>query len=84
MTEHVAQCPCKAVTVRVLGDPLMMCWCHCSDCQTFTQADTFECILYAGDKVSIKNGKENVKQFSVRDPELHRVFCQVSELTSFP
>ena len=73
----MVQCPCKQVELRIQGEPLNQAYCHCKECQTFMQADVFFAVIYAHDQVEVVSGKDGITDFSVRDPKLLRVFCQV-------
>ena len=75
--EHLIECACKQVALRVAGNPITQGWCHCSECQLYTQQDVFPFLVYKAAHVSVVRGQDLIQHFCVRLPACQRGFCQV-------
>ncbi len=62
--QHLGQCFCGKVEVRVTGQPVAAGYCHCSSCRQWSAAPINAFTLWAPEAVAITRGFEHVGSFS--------------------
>lgn len=51
------QCPCGAITLEIVGEPIACFYCHCDDCQAVHGAAYLPAALYRGEQVRLVAGE---------------------------
>lgn len=87
MTEpHRGSCFCSAVEFEVSGAPVVMGYCHCTDCATWAAAPVSSFGLWPWGSVQITKGVENIGAFN-KTEKARRKFCRTCGghvITEFP
>jgi hypothetical protein len=51
------ECPCRAVAIELIGEPVAQFYCHCTDCQAVHGAAMVPIALYRTASISIVRGE---------------------------
>jgi len=73
-TTHKGACFCGAVTVETTGEPMLMGYCHCSDCRSWSAGPVNAFTLWPPASVKVTSGADKLATFAKTDNS-HRQFC---------
>ena len=73
-TTHKGACFCGSVTVETTGEPMLMGYCHCSDCRSWSAGPVNAFTLWAPDAVKVTAGADRLATFHKTDRS-HRKYC---------
>ncbi len=73
---YKGSCFCGAVELEVSGEPLMMGYCHCSDCRHWGASPINAYTLWKPDAVKITKGEEKIISYNKTDKS-DRKSCNV-------
>ncbi len=74
MAKHKGACFCGAVTVEVEGEPMLMGYCHCGDCRSWSAGPVNAFTLWPPAAVKVTGGAEHLASFA-KTENSHRKFC---------
>lgn len=74
MASYTGACFCGAVTVEVEGEPIMMGYCHCGDCRSWSAGPVNAFTLWPPGAVKVTGGAEHLASFA-KTENSHRKFC---------
>ena len=75
MTERRSgSCFCGAVQIEVTGEPVVVGYCHCSDCTSWAGAPVQGFSLWAPGAIKISAGVDKLSSFT-KAGDSHRKFC---------
>ena len=77
MVGYLVQCACRSVSLRLVGEPAVHGYCHCTDCQLFHQTDVYPLLSFSFDALAIEQGHDHVQTCHVREESTSRAFCRV-------
>ena len=69
-TVYQGHCFCGAVAYQVTGEPLLMGYCHCRDCQSWTGTPITASAFWTHENVKVTRGVEHIHTFH-RDTQSH-------------
>jgi hypothetical protein len=69
------ECFCSAVKIEVSGEPVVMGYCHCRSCRSWSGGPVNAFTLWKPDAVRITAGAEHVGMFQ-KTPVSQRQFCK--------
>jgi hypothetical protein len=75
MATHNGECFCSAVKIEVSGEPVVMGYCHCRSCRSWSGGPVNAFTLWKPDAVRITVGAEDVGMFQ-KTPVSQRQFCK--------
>ena len=61
---YKAVCFCGAVELRLSGDPIIMGYCHCDSCKSWSAAPVSTFTLWSPDSVEIIKGADNILTYN--------------------
>jgi hypothetical protein len=64
ITTHKGACFCGTVQIEVVGEPVVMGYCHCRSCRSWSAAPVNAFSLWKPDAVRVVSGAENIATFS--------------------
>ena len=67
-------CFCGAVRIEATGEPIVVGYCHCSDCTSWAGAPVQGFSLWAPDALKITAGVDKLSSFT-KTGDSHRKFC---------
>ena len=74
-TTHKGACFCGSVTVETTGEPMLMGYCHCSDCRSWSAGPVNAFSLWKPENVRIVEGREYLSHVR-KTPASDRQFCR--------
>ena len=60
-------CFCGAVEINLTGDPIVMGYCHCDSCKSWSAAPVSTFTLWAHDSVQVTKGEDNILTYNKTD-----------------
>ena len=76
MSSYKGACFCGAVTLECIGEPVMMGYCHCRSCRSWSAGPVNAFTLWKPEQVKITAGAEHVGMFA-KTPNSERQFCKL-------
>ena len=70
-----ARCACGAVEAELTGEPILQCYCHCTDCRDWLGAPVHAATGWQNDQVKFTKGKNDVITYK-RTDHSHRKSCK--------
>jgi hypothetical protein len=70
-----AHCACGAVEAELTGEPVLQCYCHCTDCRDWLGAPVHAATIWPNAQVRYTKGGENVVTYK-RTGKSHRKSCK--------
>jgi hypothetical protein len=73
---HTGHCFCGAVEFEATGDPVVMAYCHCTDCQAWMGAPVSGFTMWSPRKVRVSWGEEHIRAYNKTENNF-RKFCNL-------
>ena len=70
-----ASCACGQVELRIVGDPVVMAYCHCESCRSWLGAPIHAAALWPTPNVTVTKGEDRLAVYK-RTEASHRHFCK--------
>lgn len=78
--EYHAQCSCGAVQMKVEGEPVVQCYCHCNSCRSYTGSPVNTPVLWPRANVTFTSGEDKLRRYSKSGhAESGRFTCSVCD-----
>ena len=74
-SSHHGSCFCGAVQFTVSGDPVVMGYCHCDSCRSWSAAPVNAFTLWKPDAVQIIQGADKIGTYN-KTPRSYRKWCK--------
>lgn len=75
MASMKAHCACGAVEAELTGEPVIQCYCHCTDCRDWLGAPVHAATVWPQDQAMFTKGADNVTTY-LRTENSHRKSCK--------
>jgi hypothetical protein len=75
MTRYKGACFCGAVQIEATGEPVVMGYCHCHSCRSWSAGPVNAFTLWKPDDVRVTEGAEHLGMFS-KNPTSERMYCE--------
>jgi hypothetical protein len=73
---HQGSCFCGAVTLTVTGEPVIMGYCHCESCRSWSASPVNAFSLWRPDAVKVTGGAEHIGTYNKTDRSF-RKWCKL-------
>lgn len=73
--KRIAHCACGAVAAELTGEPILQCYCHCTDCRGWLGAPVHAATGWPKDQVRFTKGANDVITYK-RTDHSHRKSCK--------
>lgn len=74
-TTYQGSCFCGAVQITVSGAPVVMGYCHCESCRSWSAGPVNAFTLWKPEAIHIVRGADNIGTFH-KTPKSHRKWCK--------
>src|SRR6185369_810098 len=74
MTRYKGACFCGAVQIEATGEPVVMGYCHCHSCRSWSASPVNAFTLWKPDSVRVSEGAEYLAMYA-KNPTSERMYC---------